>query len=423
MTLKESVERFIADNQHLKKFEIERKLNISKTTLVNILNGDEIGTRALKNMYMSGALNKYNVEEFNKINAFRNLSVLMMVKNEEKNIERCLKSLSGIEDPLLREIIIVDTGSTDNTINIIKSLQENGEYPFDRIKLFHKKWNNDFSAIRNYTIELANGTWLFFIDADEELKEATGINRLVKEDNPDYHVGLIQVINFMKKDLSQYASMVSPRIFRNTQGFKYEGKVHNQPKYPTPYNTVKLLSSINHYGYFNDDKKLQLKKFKRTVGILEKELKKDSNNHYYWYQMAQSHKMIGEYQKAKDFIETAIDIQKGVPNYYGVKASLELILKEYDEAIKTSYNGLEYEPEFVDLWYFMAEALRMKKEYQKAINVYNIFLDLIHSFDQLSISSKSHIVVHTMSKVNDASNKLITLTATLALQAAKEETK
>ncbi|EAC4269032.1 glycosyltransferase, partial [Listeria innocua] len=85
------------------------------------------------------------------------ISICIMVKNEERCIKRCIDSIEKIA----KEIIIIDTGSTDNTISIIE------EYANDKIKVFSKEWRNDFSEIRNYAIEKASSEWLVFIDADE----------------------------------------------------------------------------------------------------------------------------------------------------------------------------------------------------------------------------------------------------------------
>lgn len=345
------------------------------------------------------------------------LSVLMMVKDEEKNIKRCLESLNKIKNEFIHEIIIVDTGSTDNTINIIKDLARKN----NKIQLYHETWNNNFSEMRNYTIALASGEWLFVIDADEEVGDAKGINKLLETNDPKHHVALIQIINYTKKDLSSYASMTSPRLFRANDDFHYEGAVHNQVKYPEPYNTVRLLGYLNHYGYFNDDIELQKTKFKRTTNILHSELKKNPEYHYYWYQLAQSYKMVGRYAEAENFINKAIKLQSQHPNYFGIQASLRLILTKYDEAIMSCYEGIKLEPEFIDLWYYMGEALRMKKDFQLAINHYNVFLDLAKSFEKLSINNKTHIVVHTLSRISEVTNKLISLTATMAMESVNKE--
>ncbi len=82
------------------------------------------------------------------------ISLCMIVKNEEENIEHCLSSIQGLVD----EIIIIDTGSTDGTKEIAKKFGA---------KVFDFKWNNNFSDARNFSLSKATGDWIFILDADE----------------------------------------------------------------------------------------------------------------------------------------------------------------------------------------------------------------------------------------------------------------
>ena len=82
------------------------------------------------------------------------LSQCMIVKNEERNIERVL---SCAKDYAFEQIV-VDTGSTDRTVELAKNMGA---------KVFHYEWINDFAAARNYAIEQASGNWLLILDADE----------------------------------------------------------------------------------------------------------------------------------------------------------------------------------------------------------------------------------------------------------------
>lgn len=86
------------------------------------------------------------------------ISQCMIVKNEEKNIER---ALSWGRD-VVWEQIVVDTGSTDHTVEIAKRMGA---------RLFHFDWIDDFATAKNYAIEKAGGDWIAFLDADEYLSE------------------------------------------------------------------------------------------------------------------------------------------------------------------------------------------------------------------------------------------------------------
>ncbi|WP_337960802.1 glycosyltransferase family 2 protein [Caloramator sp. mosi_1] len=86
------------------------------------------------------------------------ISLCMIVKNEENNIAKCLNSIKDYVD----EIIITDTGSTDNTKEIAKSFTD---------KIFDYNWNNNFADARNFCISKAKNDWVLVLDADEVVIE------------------------------------------------------------------------------------------------------------------------------------------------------------------------------------------------------------------------------------------------------------
>jgi len=84
------------------------------------------------------------------------LSLCMIVKDEESVIEDCLKSVKGVVD----QIVVVDTGSRDSTIEICKRYGA---------EVYYYRWRDDFSAARNESIKYARGDWILWMDADERL--------------------------------------------------------------------------------------------------------------------------------------------------------------------------------------------------------------------------------------------------------------
>lgn len=85
------------------------------------------------------------------------ISAVILTKNEEKNIERCLKSIDFCD-----EIIVIDDFSDDETVELTRKFEAN---------VYQRKLNNDFSAQRNFGLEKAKGEWILFIDVDEEVGE------------------------------------------------------------------------------------------------------------------------------------------------------------------------------------------------------------------------------------------------------------
>jgi glycosyltransferase involved in cell wall biosynthesis len=96
------------------------------------------------------------------------LSIAMIVKNEEKDLRKCLEALAPLRQAVDSELIITDTGSTDSTVEIAKEFAD---------KVLHFEWCGDFAKARNTGIRAAKGQWFMFLDADEIFKNTYGIIR------------------------------------------------------------------------------------------------------------------------------------------------------------------------------------------------------------------------------------------------------
>lgn len=107
------------------------------------------------------------------------LSIAMIVKDEEKKIERCLKSIKKLDNKIDYEIVIVDTGSDDNTVSIAEKYTEN---------IYCEKWNNNFADMRNISISHCSGDWILIIDADEVLENPDELVKILSlDDINDYN--------------------------------------------------------------------------------------------------------------------------------------------------------------------------------------------------------------------------------------------
>ncbi len=190
------------------------------------------------------------------------LSQCMIVKNEEKNIERALSW--GKE--LMWEQIVVDTGSTDRTVEIAERMGA---------KIYHFTWIDDFAAAKNYAIQKASGNWIAFLDADEYMlpEDVQKLPRTIKKAGK---LGLeilrtlwIQVLDGDKLDMAamQY------RIFKNSPSVRYIKPIHEQLAYNGAAIDRHVLDatdlSIYHTGYMSD---VSVQKCVRNIRILLKEL-------------------------------------------------------------------------------------------------------------------------------------------------------
>lgn len=311
------------------------------------------------------------------------LSICMMVKDEEENIRRCLDSLSPLMKSIPSELIIVDTGSKDQTVEIAKKYTD---------KIYYHQWNNNFSEMRNISIGYAKGEWIFIIDADEEVSQTKGICSFInKKKKSNITAGAVKLINVKQNDKNKFATvLLSPRLFLNNGKFKYEGIVHNIPVVEGF--SEEINSTIYHYGYNSNDPELMEKKFKRTSSLLIQELVKNPNNIYYRYQLSVTYHMHHDVAKALIEAKIAYDlIQKSdedMRKYAYVYLQLEkcyLMNEYYEETIKIADETLALEPEYFDAYFFKAHALLLLGKDREGIDSYLNYLSLIKRYDQLSI--------------------------------------
>ena len=139
------------------------------------------------------------------------LSVCLIAKNEEQFLAQCLKSVRG----LAQQIIVVDTGSTDRTVEIA---QEFGA------EIYSFTWCDDFAAARNAALQHATGDWVLMLDADEELPAAQHANLLADMKKADALAHRLPLVNAGQNDGRSFV----PRLFRNAPGVHYFGRVHEQ---------------------------------------------------------------------------------------------------------------------------------------------------------------------------------------------------
>jgi len=142
----------------------------------------------------------------------KRVSVCMIVKDEEQTLARCLGCVSLFAD----EIVVVDTGSTDGTVQIAKRFTD---------KIYFFEWKDDFAAARNFSFSKATGDYVMWIDADDVItNENVGeISALINGAEFDTAYLLYAVaFNGEKPTFIYYRE----RIFRRSCNFKWEGEVH-----------------------------------------------------------------------------------------------------------------------------------------------------------------------------------------------------
>lgn len=225
------------------------------------------------------------------------LSVCMIVKNEEEGLEKCLSTAR----PHVDQIVVVDTGSTDRTLEIA------GRYA-DVIKEI--EWPGSFSEARNYSLQFATGDFIMILDGDEFLPDPLHWRRIRKALAENVACVRIPVRNLLAEgQLIAADRMWQERIFRNAPEIRYEGKVHNQHHkgliayaQRTGHGIATVDAEIIHTGYAHVAGKMK-DKYKVRLHLLEDEYNNADSagkRAYYGYQLGVVHYVLEDHEKVLD---------------------------------------------------------------------------------------------------------------------------
>jgi len=196
------------------------------------------------------------------------ISLCMIVKNEERYLEACLESASRHVD----EIIIVDTGSTDSTVEIAKRFNA---------KIYDFEWIGDFAAARNCSIENATGDYILIMDADERVDEQADLQQELREKLDVYEV---VIKNYMQGQIILAGNHVNLRLFKNHCGFRFEGAIHEQlvnHQMTTRPSRGRVDFVLHHLGYLKVVSKSKNKR-QRNLDILKKAIEKEPTGFNYY---------------------------------------------------------------------------------------------------------------------------------------------
>lgn len=190
----------------------------------------------------------------------KTLSVCLIVKNEEQFLAQCLRSVRDVA----HQFIVVDTGSTDRTVEIAKEFGA---------EIYTYQWNDDFSAARNAALEHATCDWILMLDGDEEFPAEQHPKLLADMRNPGVLAFRLPLVNSGHETEGQ--SFV-PRLFRNVPGAHFSGRIHEQV-FPSllPFcklwglQTVMNTAAILHHGY-NSQVTRDRNKIERNLTLLRR---------------------------------------------------------------------------------------------------------------------------------------------------------
>lgn len=258
------------------------------------------------------------------------ISVCIIAKNEEKYIEECLKKLQ----PYGFEIVVADTGSTDNTRDIALKYAD---------KVVDFEWINDFSAARNFCASQASNNWILALDCDEYIESVnTRILRVQMQQKPR-EVGVIRMKNIQMRDSGElgYSVVDLPRLY-NRNYYTYDKPIHEQVVHRNE-NNDKLQGflmpmEVIHHGYAIEAENM-VKKQERNLEILYAGIEQEPDNPYYYFQIGCSLQELKRYDEAMKMYEKGLSFSPSEERKYVIEmitslANVYIEMGRKDDALK-----------------------------------------------------------------------------------------
>lgn len=307
------------------------------------------------------------------------LTIGMIVKNEEKYLRQCLEALQPILESISSELIIVDTGSTDRTVEIAKEFTD---------KVYFFEWINDFSAARNFGLEKAQGEWFMAVDADEIFISCDDIISFFKSgEYKQYNSASFSVRNYNNPDRTgRYVDFFVPRLTKRLPETRYENAVHEKLNTYNP--PIRILTSIaDHYGYV---KALSGEKSKRNSELLIKRLEEEPESAALYRELFESLRSNPDTaEQAYEYLEKGKALCRVTKDDYLLALchchiSSCVSSKKYEDALKVYDEYFSIDKEIrnetrntdLDIVAFAATSLYMLQRYDEAYKMLNQYFDL-----------------------------------------------
>ena len=285
----------------------------------------------------------------------------MIVKNEEKYLQGCLDSARQYVD----EIVIIDTGSTDSTIEIAKK---------NNAKIYSYPWTGSFSDARNTSLKHSASDWILYLDADERIVEGEQLRKLINNARAWAFTLLIRGKVHLPSGIVDQINAY-PRLFRKHPKIKFEGVVHEQIT-PSIFRLGKTIENseivIEHLGYGESVEKI-IEKGKRNISLLKLQIEKHPNDEYAKYQLGNSFVVLKEYDQADPILKLLVrssSIDNSIKSSaYNLLVEIALSKNNVVEAEQYCINSLKLTPNQTMAQWFLSGIIAHRGEYQDSLRL------------------------------------------------------
>ncbi len=304
------------------------------------------------------------------------LSLCMIVRDEEQMLPRCLAAVA----PAVDEIVIVDTGSTDATVEIAKSFGA---------KVIEFPWTGSFSEARNVSFEAATGDWVMYLDADEVLV-AEDVAQLRALTGRTWREAFYLVETSYTGELGDGGAMVNNalRVFRNRPEYRFKDRLHEQIAHTLPTDIPGRVEQtpvrVTHYGYLGSVRDAK-EKSQRNVELLRKQAAESPKTPFLHFNLGSEYIVVGKLDDAIEELKTARSLVTAEGNLLRAEyvpalfTRLVMVLRmsgKLIEANTVAAEGLELFPQFTDLVLAQARIAQMQGDTDTAVALFHSAIEM-----------------------------------------------
>ncbi len=316
------------------------------------------------------------------------ITLCLIVKNEEEKLPACLKSFQGV----FQKLLIVDTGSDDKTVQIAKDF--NAE-----IHTF--KWNDNFSDARNFALSKVKTTWTMVVDADDYIDENSKkelLEKIKKISKKAAGISLPYLYSTNKNDKGSTAYL--PRIWRTDLQLRYTLPIHEYLDITAELRDkfMRLDVPIRHNKTSEDISK----SLARNIKILEKSYKDGVESSRIIFYLGHDNFYAGNAKDSINWMNEYLKLEGQHPHeIYKVQLLLGKAwqkLGNLEMAKKSFHNAIQTNPDFIEPYILLGDIAQTRKNYEEAVQKY---------FEALYCEQPvTHIFINTYFNKNLAQQKL-----------------
>lgn len=266
----------------------------------------------------------------------------MIVRDSARTLDACLSSIR----PWVDEIVVVDTGSIDDSPEIARRYGA---------RVSHFPWCDSFSLARNESLRLARGEWLFWMDSDDTIDEVNGrkLRDLAAQSFDDSVLGFVMQVHCpgagdaAKDDVTVVDHV---KVIRNHRGLSFENRIHEQvlPSIRRAGGTVVCTDIFVVHSGHDHSPNGQAKKHARDLRLLEMELADCPGHPFTLFNLGMTYTDMGEFDKSAEYLTRCIDRSEPSESHlrkaYALLVYDNRMLNRADEALRICELGLKLFP-------------------------------------------------------------------------------